>query len=402
MKIKFLAKFILYALLIGFGMSFLIHQGLWFKLTSGFKAVPFYMIPLLFILMFYLTLSIHELTHLIAFKIKKIGILALYLTIFIFHKKEGKIKFTVKPKLWILFGGMVVPDLGEVTDDESYEKTLKAFSFSLMAAPVATIIFAVISFITAMLIWVFSESFVVIGYALLSNVYIMILSFVYIWSSRLNNEQFYGDFVAHKKMLNEPIFQVIQMHQYVQFSNHNSEASEAYLFKKAVQLIKNKTFNYSLFDIMLMHIYLEGVTYGGFSKDLEIHQILTSLNSAALTKNEHGLQFAHDLAAYFYATGQARKAYQLYDQITKRPLRSSISKLQKSYLEHKSKHIMHIEYCEDYLNNNENLFIGHSWIFEVIADPYEELKKSHEPLPFIVYETPVELVEKEKSDQESL
>lgn len=398
MKLLKIARVIILAFLIGFVVSFLIYQGIWYTMTSGFRAIPFYLYPLLLVLAFYVTLTIHEVTHLVAFKVKGFNILALFLTMFVLYKKNSRWHVGIRPKLWVLFGGMVVPDLPEIQDDQAYEKSIKAFSFSLIAAPIATLVFAFISLFITVLIFIFSEQIALIGYSFVFNLFVLGFSAVYIWSSTLNNDQFYGDFIAHKKMLEDEGFQIIQVNQYTQFSSAYSEASQRFLLNKAKSIIRSKKLTKHLFDVMLTHIYLEGVMQDIDTFDPSIHAQLKVYHVHQLSLSAHGLELAYDLALYYYHLGDLTKAFDMMEILRKKPLKN-INHLQKTYLKHRAEHIMHINNHDAFLNNNENLFIGHNWIFDVIIDPYEELKKGHERLPFKVYECKVDLEPKEKSDE---
>ena len=105
--------------LIGIIYTILIYNGIWFKLTSGLESLALIGYFLWFLFAFYFTLTLHELGHFLAFYFQKVKLRAIYLTIFVFYKNEKGWHFTIKPKLWILFGGLVVPDLGEIRNKEA-------------------------------------------------------------------------------------------------------------------------------------------------------------------------------------------------------------------------------------------------------------------------------------------
>ena len=141
--------------LIGCIYTILIYNGIWFKLTSGLKSLSLIGYLLWFIFAFYFTLTLHELGHFLAFYFQKVKLRAIYLTIFVFYKNEKGWHFTIKPKLWILFGGLVVPDLGEIRNEEEYKSLSSKFSKSLIAAPIVTISLLVITLITFVLLMLF-------------------------------------------------------------------------------------------------------------------------------------------------------------------------------------------------------------------------------------------------------
>src|SRR5690554_1605505 len=152
------------------------------------------------LLVFYITLIFHELGHFIAFKVQKIKLRALYITIFVFYKTKEGWRFTIKPKLWVLFGGLVVPDLELIEDDKTYHEIAKKFAISLITAPIVTISLLGFTIIMFILTVIFSTNSLWIGTISIMTFYVILLSALYIYTFKLSNQNFYGDFVAYKKM----------------------------------------------------------------------------------------------------------------------------------------------------------------------------------------------------------
>ena len=105
-----------------------------------------------------LTLTIHELTHAIAFSILGIKIKAIYILIFMFIRKQKFFTIKINPRLIVLLGGLVVPLLPPVKSDEELEELSKKIAKSLIAAPIASIVFGFLWVLAFILILIFSSS----------------------------------------------------------------------------------------------------------------------------------------------------------------------------------------------------------------------------------------------------
>ena len=392
--------FFIFSFILGMFYTFLVYQGIWSTIRLSLSSIPFWAYPLWILFSFYLTLALHELGHFISFSLQGIKLRALYLTIFVFRKTEKGWNFIIKPKLWILFGGLVVPDLGEIKTDEDYEYVSKAFSKSLITAPIVTITVLFLSLLTTVFLILYSSNHVLIGIFLLNTIFITLLSTLYIYTFTLSNPMFYGDFVAYKKMKEDDIFRLTQISQYTMFSLIDSDETTLFLWNKAKELIKKTDINASLFHTMLISNYLEGIIHMKQPIDDEVDLKISKLHIGHYLRSEQGLVLAYDLAYYHYIKKDVHKAYQIYNDIKTRQIKKVDPKMIE-YMKRKTMHIMHIEDQTEFLNNKENLYIGMSWLFDSLFDPYETLSEQHEKLPFTPYlsEVNLEPIKETESDQ---
>jgi hypothetical protein len=391
---------ILSSFMIGFISVLLVYEGILDKFTSGLASIHFLLYILFFILTFYITLTIHELGHFLSFYFQKIGLRAIYLTIFIFYKTKSGWKFAVKPKLWFLFGGLVVPDLGEIKSDEDYEEVSKKFANSLITAPIVTISFLILMIITFILTFIFSNNYQFLGVITIFTFYTILLSSLYIYTFSLSNQMFYGDFVAYKKMKNDLVFRLAQITQYQMFTLKDSTETNLYMFNKIRLALIDINITQNLFHTMLLIHYLDGIIRENYPIDLTIDMKLRRLNIRPYLKKEEGLTLAYDLSNYFYKIKDVKKAYQLFDIIQQ----VNFEKLDQKMIEYykrKNMHIMHIEYQDEFLANKENIYVGNNFIFEALIDPFEEIEKYHEKLEFVQYESIVNLVQTEEKEIEA-
>lgn len=247
-KFKFI-YWLLFAFFVGVIYSLLVYQGIWSKWGSGLKTVPFYMYIVWLLLTFYTSLTIHELGHLISFVVQGVKIRALYLTIFIFYKTEKGWRFRVNWKLWVLLGGLVVPDLGVIDRDEAFQKMKKKFSIALITAPIVTIVLWALVFTIFILTLILSSNLAFIGAMTVITLYLTLLTLLYVHTFRLSNPLFYGDFVAYKKMKEDPVFQTAQIAQYTIFSLEPSKETDQYFFYQAEALIKKTSMHRNMLII---------------------------------------------------------------------------------------------------------------------------------------------------------
>jgi hypothetical protein len=399
-KLKWL-YFLIFAFLLGYSYTALVYNGIWPKLIESLGTIRFHEFLLWLIFTFYISLTLHELGHFFAFVIQKIKIRALYLTIFVFYKNEKGWHFTIRPKLWVLGGGLVVPDLGKIEDDQDFDQLRNRFAKALIAAPVVTMSFLLISIITFILVLLYSSNMHLIGIISILTFYITLLSSLFIYTFTLHNTMFYGDFVAYKKMKTDPIFQLTQINQYTMFSMVETEKTTEYLFNKTKNVLKEISLDASIFHTMLLTSYLDQIIRGDEEVDPIIDSKIRALKLSAYTHSEHGIYLAYDLCYYHYKTKNVAKAYQMFEDIKKRTSKKLNPKL-ITYLEKKTLHVLNIEYQDAFFMDKNNYYVGNSWIFDILIDPIETLKEYHSPLPFIEYSSPVLIedfkLEDEKSD----
>ncbi|HAX03520.1 MAG: hypothetical protein A2Y45_10290 [Tenericutes bacterium GWC2_34_14] len=398
-KYRFLYILIL-PFLIGFLYSFLVTWGYWKTFRDGLSEVSLFFYPLSFFITFFITLTIHELGHLITFVIQGVKIRALYLHMLIFIKTDKGWTIKFKPKLWALMGGFVIPDLGEMKDDESYQKNLVAFRKSLIVAPYVTIAFLILTVLIFLLSIILGWPSLIIGLYSPFTLFTIILSFFYIKSFKLSNSWFYGDFVAYKKMQEDEIFQLVQLSQYRMFSLTESKQTDDYLFQLVVKVILEKELKSTMFHQLLILNYIEAVCYNAHEDHLGVREKLLHYPFSPHYHSEQGVMLLYDLAVYYYHLGFVEKSYHLLEQIKKRAS-SKIDEKSLLYLRKKHEHILHISYDEPFLNQKEHIRVRNSSLYEDLVDFEKMMKEMHDPLPFQIWETKVDLIKEEDNKQKS-
>jgi len=352
-----------------------------------------------FFITFYLSLTIHELGHFFSFVFQKVKLRALYITIFVFHKTIKGWRFAIKPKLIVLLGGLVVPDFGDVKNEEEYNKVVNKFSKALIAAPIVTICFLTITIITFILLIVLIPNTPWLGISFMIMLFAIPINLLFIYSFTLSNPMFYGDFVAYKKIKTDPIFALSMIIQYSIFTLIDSEESDHYLWEKSRNILKDIQITSSQFHTMILLNYIDGVIRREESFDQTIDIKINRIPVRKYLKNEQGLNLVYDIACYHYFNGNVDRAYQLYEDVQK--LRSDkLDEKMLNYYKNKYMHILNIEYQDQFLANQDNYYIGNNWIFDILVNPYEMLSAHHEKMTFKEYSTPVQFEEIEVINEE--
>lgn len=386
--------------LIGFLYSFLVTWGYWKTFRDGLSTVSLFFYPLSFFITFFITLTIHELGHLVTFVIQGVKIRALYLHMLVFVRTKKGWTIKLKPKLWALMGGFVIPDLGEMEDDVTYQKNLVAFRKSLIVAPYVTIIFLVLTMFIFLLSILLNWPSLFIGLYSPFTLFTILLSFFYIKSFKLSNSWFYGDFVAYKKMQEDEIFQLVQLSQYRMFSLTESKETDHYLFQRFVKVMLEKDLKSTMFHQLLILNYIEAVCYNEHEDNLAVREKLLHYSFSPHYHSEQGVMLLYDLAVYYYHLGMVEKSYHLIEQIKKRAS-TKIDEKSLLYLRKKHEHILHIAYDEPFLNQKEHIRVRNSVLYEDLVDFEKMMQEMHEPLPFQVWETRVDLTKEEDNKQKS-
>ena len=379
------------ALVLGFVFSLFFDIDVFYKLGNGFKETSWYVYPLALIGSFYLTLAIHELTHFFAFKFKGIKGRAIYLTAFTFIKKNEKWNFNFIPKMFLLMGGLVVPDLGEMRNEEEYQKTTKNFSTSLIAAPIASIVFGSLVLLAQVLVVFLTYNYVFIGILTVFTIFIVLLTVLYTVTSLMANDMAVGDFPAYNRMKSEELFQISLICQYAQFSSALSKETEDFLWTKSNSILERQSKLYNQHTLSLLAMYLEGIVFENRNRIVSIDKMVTNLVDTSLLKTELGTNVYFNKLYYTYTQISANNAL---DSFIKR--RDTLEKDEDlSYNFHKSLHLLGISDETEYLSDEKNLNYGKlGFIYKPLIDFHEEEQKTNKRLaPKVVDEKEAEINE---------
>ncbi|MDL2292795.1 M50 family metallopeptidase [Acholeplasma sp. OttesenSCG-928-E16] len=369
-KLKWLF-FIIGAFLLGMVAGIFHDADVFFKLGKAFNTTPWYYYLILFVLCFYVTLAVHELTHFFYFVTHKIKGKALYLTALLFVKRDSKWRLKFVPKMFMLLGGLVVPDLNKIESEEDYEREVKVFAGSLISAPIATIIFGVLFFIVELLVVFISSNILLIGLFTISFIFIELFTILYVLASTVSSTVAYGDFPAYKKMKEDKKFQLAQIVQYLSFSSNITEKTEDFIFCKVVSMLKNENNFYDQFSMMLLQYYIEEVVFANKKIVPELDEKILSLSGSRLINSDAGLQLYCCKLYYVYSNIDANIALNSFMKMETRFNSERVS----TYWKLKTKHLLNISDESIFLSDDKNIETDKmSFIFKPLFDYYQEEK----------------------------
>ena len=354
-KLKLL-PFLVLAAIISYFYIGIFQFSRWLNFSDVHSSLSILDYLLWFFMTFYLSLTIHELGHFFSFVFQKVKLRALYITIFVFHKTIKGWRFAIKPKLIVLLGGLVVPDFGDVKNEEEYNKVVNKFSKALIAAPIVTISFLVITIIAFFLSMFLIPNLTWIGISYLIMLFAIPINLLFIYSFTLSNPMFYGDFVAYKKIKTDAIFALSMIIQYSIFTLTDSEESDHYLWEKSKNILRDIQITSSQFHTMILLNYIDGVIRREESFDHEIDIKINRIPIRRYLNNEQGLNLVYDIVCYHYFNGNVDRAYKLYDDIQKL-VSDKLDEKMLSYYKNKYMHILNIEYQDQFLSNKDNYYI---------------------------------------------
>lgn len=320
----------------------------------------------------FITLTLHELTHAFVFSINNIKIKAVYLFMFMFIRKGKIFKLKVNPKLLILGGGLVVPLLPKVTNDREFKDIGNKFAKSLIAAPIASIIFGFLTFIVFLLLLFFSSNLTLISLFITATIVILILTIFVILASSASNEHAAGDFIAYKKVKEDENYLLQVISSYIVFNDEAYELSKDYLLNKKIEYLSNNPLNYDLNTYAYLIDYLEDVVYDNGTKYYDLDKRILSLNRNVLSRSNEGVSLLFLIAYLHYLYGDDDKTFEIinYLEVLQNP------RVNWKHLEYelkKANHLLGISDQFEYLSSPDYyLDLGLNWIFAPLFDDKQE------------------------------
>lgn len=184
------------------------------------KALPSIFIVSMLILICFLSLTVHELGHFLVFKYKKVSVRMLNVSFisFIFNGSKWEVALDLNGGG---IGGIVVPNLTSVSNDDEFEQMQKVYTSAILGGPIASLMLMMIG----ILLVGRDGYFAAIGLGLLVMNAIMFLSCF------IKMDNVYGDFPAYKAYKHDDFFAALMMYQYAVFAVDYEEviANNTYL-----------------------------------------------------------------------------------------------------------------------------------------------------------------------------
>lgn len=346
-KLPKIIKTIIAAAIISFLISIFIHNQLIYKLRIGSSLIPWYAYLFLILFNFFLIILIHELGHLFSFVFSKIKIKALLVLIFIL-KKDKKWKLQIKLKNIKFIGGIVIPNLTAIKTEEEYLDLKTKFRKALIMGPITSITYSILLAIVLLVIWFFTNNQVLIAILFYSFLVTTIMTLLIHKSSKINYKNLYGDYVAYEKFSEEK-FSLMQITQYLGFSDFDSLESNQFMYKKIESYFTSNSPSYQLFDVALVSYFISYFVKLKYEKSEVLEKTIKYYNINTLASKSDNLELAYLISSYYYYIGDVEKSYQLFNVISS--IESKNESEKRDLLKLQYEHMLHIK-------DNEKLILG--------------------------------------------
>lgn len=276
------------------------------------------------ILTFYISITLHELGHFFAFILNGIQIRMLTISIFsfIFDGEKWRLRLNRNN---IGVGGIAVPNLTVISNEEEFKKAQKGYANAIIAAPMVTLLLAIIG--ALLLLINFLKYRIINPYLLIFGGTLLLINMFLFFTCFAKSEAVYGDFSAYSLYKNDDFFAALMMYQYAMFSidYENTRINNSYLkeillrgFEERVKDRKTDLFTVSCATTFIDE-YLIGIMDELPKSIVYYIDYYYENKNQIIEKQEteqHRLLLLH-IAYYFEKEGEHEKAVDIYDSFIK-------------------------------------------------------------------------------------
>ncbi len=307
--------------IIGFLIAVFGHR---INMIEGFISPPIYIIVLIMVLTFILSVTLHEFGHAISFLINGIKMRAIIFVNFLLIKEDGGWKFKIIRNSSL--GGITVPEITNIKDEEEFLKVQKGFANALIAGPIASIVSWIALTIIGVIIIRLTRNVYINSVIIVFLISLGLITILLLISSFLKNDMVIGDFPAYKTSKSDKYFVAMQLYNYGYFSSDPEKAREEniylrqFIIKELQEKYENRDthwYTLSMIDTILLE-YLAGflkelpmVVEDYINYILESPDILLDLRET----QEKEIMYFH-LIMYLYKDEKTKdRALDLYEKI---------------------------------------------------------------------------------------
>lgn len=302
----------------GFGIIMFINN-----ISKNMDVSIFPMLAIM-ILTFYISITLHELGHFFAFILNGIQIRMLTISIFsfIFDGEKWRLRLNRNN---IGVGGIAVPNLTVISNEEEFKKAQKGYANAIIAAPMVTLLLAIIG--ALLLLINFLKYRIINPYLLIFGGTLLLINMFLFFTCFAKSEAVYGDFSAYSLYKNDDFFAALMMYQYAMFSidYENTRINNSYLkeillrgFEERVKDRKTDLFTVSCATTFIDE-YLIGIMDELPKSIVYYIDYYYENKNQIIEKQEteqHRLLLLH-IAYYFEKEGEHEKAVDIYDSFIK-------------------------------------------------------------------------------------
>ena len=352
---------VIIGMILGAGFGFILASFMYKGVSNkplGYKAL----LLISFIVIYYGSVIIHECTHFATFVAYETEMRLLVMGPFIFIKKNNKWKFKFKFTGAFAFGGIAMPNLDVIDNNEKFERFRKAFAKVLIAAPLSNIIMNIIVIIVAAIGYKYATTEFSKNYIFFVAISTTFVSLFISLSSLIKNDLVIGDYRAYYEVLKKKEFAYVCFYQYLMISDKYEAKDKSYLIENVslyIEVELNKR-SYNTYVIGTVDNILNDYLLGKIAELPNVVKEYIDFASAnceellnAYINTEHPLILLHHIVQY-YNTEEATKlrAVELYNKITL--IVKHKTKVLK-YYNLRSRHILGFEDNIKFLSDKKNI-----------------------------------------------
>ncbi len=323
----------------------LFHNGYVRTLLSTFSLVKWYWQVLIVIGILFLTVFLHELSHFLTFLFMGVKSEIMVVFMFLFYKNENnKWRVKINPKLLLLVGGLVWPNLGPINNEEDFKKARKAMQTSLLVAPLFTLISGVL-FIIISLIFFYNTFLFPISF------YMFLFTMLYTYTSSLESNQIVGDFKAYKKVKNDDDFSQLIILQYCDLTDYQYAYIEDYL---KTHTYSNRQTRVYLVYLLEKHIF-DSNEVSMFLYEKVLSFVKNEYKFISLFSHDEGVFLAQYILFYLRKCNHEEDTLRLFNLFVEKVNAKKTKEHYKKYLTKQTSHILKFSDEETYINNPKNM-----------------------------------------------
>lgn len=362
LKSSFIVKtiFVIIGMMFGFFIGIISARGI--KIPFEFIAPPAYLTIMILVITYIVVIGIHELGHFISFVRNGIKMRALFITIFLIIYENHKWRLKIRPNNITAFGGIAIPEVMPVKDEEQFKRLQQAYARAILAGPITSIIAWLVLSLAIVPMIILGQNIYINSILIIFMLSITGTTLLIIIASLLKNEIAVGDFPAYSLAKNDRFFLAMQLYQYVLFSSNPETNRRKNTFLKGIiceglveKLKKEDThiFTVNIIDAFLVE-YLAGFSELPKVVSDYIDFFLKNPELIRQSKASEAVQLLRfHIIGWLYRDENTRdRAMGLYDEIMAEMGRKT--PVQK-YLIKQIEHIMGIADNSKYLENINNI-----------------------------------------------
>lgn len=383
-RFKGYLKIILFkVLLIGLGLIiWKIVKGvdLFYLVPYEVRKLPLYIKIISFLFAYILSLWVHEIFHVLAYKLNKINIRAMLVFFICLIKDRGKWKFQFKVHPFLM-GGLVIPDLPSINDEETYKQLRKISSRVAIAGPIGTIVLYVLVSIFAIQAYLNDNLSLSLSLVALFHIHLTIICAIILVTSFIKHEFFLGDFCQYRIFKKDDRLSAVLLYRELQAASNYIQvrSNSYYLLNKidtylqdeyklkstssyTLEIIENELCLYLSENTALKEIVLSYIKFLSENEDTLLFNAKDSETSKILL-----FRIINFLALDIEKKQQAKILFnKLVSTIIHR------NRIMTYYIK-QSEHLLEIKDNEEFLKSRKNIKTSSMWpIYSLFPSYYEE------------------------------